>query len=164
VRAFLQRAWPVVKRGVPAATLRILGGDGALTRSAGDPLFAADGVEVLEHRDDVAAQLDACALTINPLEGIRGSPVKLVESLAAGRACVSTVDGARGFAQEGLAALITAESVAAMAAPIIRLLADPTERQRIEATDPARLATFTWARSAAQQRALYERLRATRDD
>ena len=164
VRAFLQHAWPVVKRGVPAATLRILGGDGALKRSAGDPLFAADGVEVLEHRDDVAAQLDACALTINPLEGIRGSPVKLVESLAAGRACVSTVDGARGFAQEGLAALITAESVAAMAAPIIRLLADPTERQRIEATDPARLATFTWARSAAQQRALYERLRATRDD
>src|SRR5207342_3080400 len=129
--------------------LRILGGDGALRRVVGDPLFATEGVEVMEHRDDVAALLDDCALTINPLEGIRGSPVKLVESLAAGRACVSTVDGARGFAHEGLAALVIADSVAAMAVAVIRLLADAPGRHRVEATEPARLAAFTWARSAA---------------
>ncbi len=163
VRAFLRHAWPGVKRAVPAAQLRILGGDGALQRVVGDPLFALDGVEVMEHRDDVAELLDDCALTINPLESIRGSPVKLVESLAAGRVCVSTSDGARGFADDALSALITAESVAAMAAQIICLLTDVPGRHRIEATDPARLAAFTWARSAALQRALYERLGAGSD-
>ena len=164
VRAFLRDAWPAVKRAIPAATLRILGGDGAVRRVAADPLFAGEGIEVMEHRDDVAALLDDCALSINPLEAIRGSPVKLVESLVAARVCVSTSDGARGFTEERMPALIVAESVAAMAAPIIRLLTDVPERHRIEAGDPERLAAFTWARSAGLQRALYDRLGKTRDD
>ena len=46
--------------------------------------------QVVGHRDDVPALLARCALTINPLAQIRGSAVKLVESLAAGRVCVTT--------------------------------------------------------------------------
>jgi len=155
VRAFLRDALPAIKTAVPDVSLRVLGGDGAPRRVAADPLFARDDVEVLEHREDVEAQLAACALTVNPLGAIRGSPVKLVESLAAGRICVSTAEGARGFRDEGFAGLVIAESVAAMAPAIARLLRDDALRHRLESTDVARLARFTWAASAAVQRALY---------
>ncbi|MEP6678090.1 MAG: glycosyltransferase [Betaproteobacteria bacterium] len=158
VRSFLRDAYPAIKAAVPEATLRVLGGDGAPRRVAGDPPFAQDGVEVVEHREDVAGELAECALTINPLCAIRGSPVKLVESLAAGRVCVSTTDGARGFAGEGFAGLVTVADVGAMAAPIVRLLRDHDERDRLERADAARLADYTRAASAAALKALHLRL------
>ena len=158
VRAFLRDALPAIKAAVPEVRLRVLGGDGAPRRVAADPLFARDDVDVFEHREDVEAQLAACALTINPLAAIRGSPVKLVESLAAGRVCVSTAEGARGFRDEGFAGLVIVESVAAMAPAIVSLLRDNELRLRLESADAMRLARFTWAASAAVQRALYLRL------
>ena len=107
IRNFLSLAYPAIKAAVPAARLLILGGDQAPARVAGDPLFSQDGVTVLEHREDVAALLSASALTLNPLTGIRGSSIKVIESLAAGRVCVSTGDGARGFIDAGFAGLVT---------------------------------------------------------
>jgi len=71
----------------------------------------------LGHRDDVPQLLSECALTINPLAGIRGSAVKLVESLAAGRACVSTSAGARGFLDDVPPGLVAVPDVPSMAAP-----------------------------------------------
>jgi GT2 family glycosyltransferase/glycosyltransferase involved in cell wall biosynthesis len=161
VRAFLRDAYPAIKASVPDATLRILGGDGARQRVAGDPLFARDDVEVVDHREDIAAELADCALTVNPLTQIRGSPIKLVESLAAGRACVSTAEGSRGFRDDGLVGLVVVDDVAAMAAPIVRLLLDPAERHRVESADQSQIGRYTWARSAEVQRALYRRLMAS---
>ena len=94
---FLREAWPAIRAAVPEATLLVLGGDESAEAVAQEPAFAQPGVTVSGHRDDVPALLAQCALTINPLAGIRGSAVKLVEALAAGRVCVSTADGARGF-------------------------------------------------------------------
>ena len=88
----------------------------------GIPILGQPGVDVVGHRDDVAAALRQCTLTINPLTGIRGSALKLVESLTAGRVCVGTHESARGFADAGFAGLVTVPDVAAMAAPIIALL------------------------------------------
>ena len=159
VRAFLRDAFPAIRAAVPGVTLRVLGGDGAPARVAGDPLFAANDVEVVEHREDVAGELAACALTINPLTGIRGSPIKLVESIAAGRVCVSTADGARGFADDAPASLVIVDGIAAMAPAIVRLLQDAPARHAAEAAGAARAADYAWPRSAALQAALYGRLR-----
>lgn len=163
VRAFLRDAFPAIKAAVPEATLRVLGGDGAPRRVADDPLFARDDVEVLDHREDVAGELAACALTVNPLMRIRGSPIKLVESLAAQRVCISTREGARGFASDGFDGLIVVEDVAAMAAPVAQLLRDDVTRHRRESADAPRLARYTWAASADAQLALYRRLMARPD-
>ena len=84
---------------MPSATLRILGGDEHPQYTRDAEAFAQAGVEVQGHRDDVPDILGASTLTINPQQSIRGSAVKLVESLAAGRVCVSTAAGARGFAR-----------------------------------------------------------------
>ena len=158
IRHFLQVAYPAIKAAVPAARLLVLGGDGAPQAVAGDSVFAQPDVCVLEHREDVREILSASALTLNPLSGIRGSSVKVVESLAAGRACVSTEDGARGFSDAGLRGLITVPDVRAMIGPIIDLLEDPERRRRIEAPDLSRLSRFRWQHCAGIQGDLYRNL------
>jgi hypothetical protein len=83
--------------------------------------------------------------------------MKLVETLAAGRVCISTREGARGFAAAS-PALTTVEAIADMAAPIIRLLRDSAQRHVLEATDRHALDAFGWHHSVARQRALFEAL------
>jgi GT2 family glycosyltransferase len=157
IARFLQDAWPAIREAVPDATLTILGGDESLAAVRGDPLFARPGVEVLGHRDDVPRLLARSTLAINPLLDIRGSAVKLVETLAAGRVCVTTHDGARGFA--GAApGLVAVPSIAAMADPIVALLQDAPQRHALERPDPARLDAFGWHHSVARLRALIDDL------
>jgi GT2 family glycosyltransferase len=154
---FLREVWPAVRAGVPSATLVILGGDEHRAFTTHERAFTQAGVTVLGHRDDVPALLTASALTINPLSGIRGSAVKLIESLAAGRICVSTSAGARGFAGSALPSLVTVEDVPAMAGPVIDLLADIGRRHRLEIPSPD-LARYGWDRSVELQRSLYDAL------
>jgi GT2 family glycosyltransferase/glycosyltransferase involved in cell wall biosynthesis len=158
IRSFLRLAYPAIKAAVPAARLLILGGEQALARVAHDTLFSQDGVTIMEHREDVGALLSASALTLNPLTGIRGSSIKVIESLAAGRVCVSTGDGARGFVNVGFAGLVITSGVAEMADQVIGLLQDPQRRHQIEVADKALLAEFQWDRSAARQSELYRTL------
>src|SRR3989442_1126641 len=77
---------------------------------------------------------------------------------AAGRACVSTAAGARGFHDAQLAGLVVAEDVASMVDPIVRLLRDVPLRHRVEAPETGRLARYQWAHCAGLQRALYDAL------
>jgi len=158
IRNFLIQAYPAIRAAVPAARLVILGGEEAPARIADDAAFLQDGVTVLEHREDVSELLAASALTLNPLTGIRGSSIKVIESLAAGRACVSTEDGARGFIHAGFAGLLTTSNVADMAGVVIELLRDQERRHRIEVPDAARLADYRWDRSAERLSALYRAL------
>jgi GT2 family glycosyltransferase len=158
ITQFLRTAWPAIRRAVPEVSLLVLGGDESTAIVANDPVFAQPGVQVLGHRDDVPALLAQSALTVNPLHGIRGSAVKLVESLAAGRICVSTCEGARGFAGDAPPALVRATTVAAMAEPIIGLLVDAEARHRQESPHATRWDRFRWSHGAAVQRSLYEDL------
>ena len=157
IARFLQDAWPAVREAVPAATLTILGGDESLGMVRGDSLFAQPGVEMLGHRDDVPRLLAQSTLAINPLQDIRGSAVKLVETLAAGRVCVSTDDGARGFAGAATG-LVAVPTIAAMADPIVALLQDAPRRHALERPDPERLDAFGWHHSVARLRALIDDL------
>ncbi len=150
---FLRDAWPGIRAAVPQATIAILGGDEALAHVAQEPLLRQDGVTVHGHRDDVPALLAASALAINPLAGIRGSAVKLAETLAAGRVCISTREGARGFAGAGSAGLVLVDDAAAMRAPVAQLLADRGERHRREGA--IEHASFGWEPALARQRACF---------
>lgn len=158
IRAFLADCYPAIVRSVPDVELLILGGDGARERAAGDPLFGQAGVRVEDHRDDVARLLSSCALTINPLMAIRGSSIKVIESLAAGRICVTTEDGARGFVSERLSGLVAVADIVAMTAPIIDLLLHPMRRHQAEKPDPAVFARYRWDHSAGILAKLYRSL------
>lgn len=158
ILAFLRDAYPAIRAAIPAVELLVLGGDEGIGTAKVEPAFSQPGVRVVGHRDDVPSLLEACALTINPLRGIRGAAVKVVESLTAGRVCVSTLDGARGFGAAGVTGLVTVRDVAAMAAPIVRLLDDAAERHAREAPVAERLRAFQWESCADVQRRLYASL------
>ncbi len=158
---FARDAFPAIRAAHPAVRLRVLGGDGAPEFARGHPVLAQPGIDVVGHRDDVAAALAQCTLTVNPLTGIRGSALKLVESLTAGRVCVGTHESARGFAGAGFAGLVTVADVAAMAAPIIELLTFDELRHRLERPQPELLAPHQWEHCLRPHRELCAELAAT---
>ncbi len=159
---FLDTAWPQLKAQIPDLRLTILGGVESAALVAEDARLRQDGVETISAFVDPAPHLQSCTMSINPQRAIRGSSIKLIESLLAGRVCVSTADGTRGFGDEGFDDLIVAPSIAAMAEPIAALIADPARRRRLERADDAKLDRYTWDAIASQQFALYQRLIATR--
>jgi hypothetical protein len=155
IQEFLRGPYPRVRERHPDIRIHILGGVGACARAGGCDIFCQPGVYVHDHVDNIAPWLQASALTINPLRGNRGSSLKLIESLAAGRACVSTRDGARGFLDSGLRGLIVVESVSEFGSAIHDLLYNASKRTELEAPDFNCLSRYTWSRSAEQQDSLY---------
>ena len=156
IRRFLAGAWPAIRQAVPDARILVLGGDGAPTLAAQDALFMQPGVDVLGHREDVQELLADASLSVNPLAGIRGSSVKLIESLMAGRVCVSTAQGARGFTDAGMEALLIVPEVEAIAQPVIELLKSSERRHRIERPDPAKLACYAGRTPQRRRRAFID--------
>lgn len=155
IAQFLRDCYPIIREAIPDIELTVLAGDEGVAPTRNDPVFHQPGVTVLGHRDDVPRLLDACTMSINPLTAIRGSAVKLVESLSAGRVCVSTEAGARGFHDQGFSGLVIVPDVQAMAGPIIHLLTNAPERHRLEAPDRTKLAPYQWSACAALQREVY---------
>ena len=150
IRAFLEQVWPRLLDEVPDAQLDIFGGDEGVAIAARERCFCQPRVRVRPFVANPRAALDACALTINPIRGNRGSAVKVIESLAAGRICVSTVEGARGFRSAGFRSLVEVPSVAEMLVPLRRLLRDTPARHALEPADEDVLAGFSWAAAAAR--------------
>ncbi len=158
IEHFLRTAWPLIRAALPAATLLILAGNEHRGYVEGRAAFAQPGITILGHRDDVPALLAQCALTVNPLAGIRGSAVKIAESLMAGRVCVSTVEGARGYLHPVAPGVVAVANVEAMAEPVLALLLDPAERHRLEACALANADAMGWAGSVRALQLLHSSL------
>ena len=161
---FLRCAWPAIRAAVPEATLLVLGGDEHRVRTAAEPLFAQPGVDVFAHREDVGELLAGSAMSINPLSGIRGSAIKVAESLMAGRVCVSTLEGARGFLADPPPALVTVADVASMAPAVIDLLTDADRRHRLEFPRPDVVRRCGWGHGVGLQKDLYRAVLAGRPE
>lgn len=155
IRDFLTTVWPAVRAAHVDATLTILGGPESAALAHDDPLFTAPGVELISHFVDPAPYLARASVTINPQREIRGSSLKLIESLLAGRVCISTRDGARGFVDSGLGGLVLVPDIAAMADPLIELLGDAARLHALERPDPEQIQPYTWDGIADRQLALY---------
>ncbi|WP_257389245.1 glycosyltransferase [Tahibacter caeni] len=158
ILAFLDTAWPALRAEFPDLRLRILGGSESAAIAAADARLRQPGVELVSAFVDPTPHLAECSLSLNPQVDIRGSSVKLIESLLAGRVCVSTADGMRGFADAGLQALIGGDDIAGMAAAIAPLLRDAAARRRRETADAERLDRYTWDAMAERQREVYRSL------
>jgi GT2 family glycosyltransferase len=158
IRRFLAHVFPRLRDYLPDLELTMLGGNDAITIASGDPLFRQAGVRVANSVGNVFTWLEQCALTINPLTGTRGSSVKLIESLAAGRVCVSTSDGARGFREATLSQLIIVDSVESMFEPILELIRNEPLRLGLETIRPLELEPYSWRQSALAQERVYRRL------
>jgi hypothetical protein len=155
IRLFLEKAYPLLLHAIPELQLEILGGRDAPAVAREFECFQQRGVQVHDSVDSIQPWYENCALTINPLYGIRGSSIKLIESVAAGRVCVSTVEGARGFKHLPLPSLIMVDRVEEFFEPIRRLLLDEPARLRLERPAVSVLSHLEWSKAAATQSALY---------
>jgi len=155
---FLRHAYPALRSRIEHVRLHVLGGVNARQRACGEKAFHQPGVCVHDQVADVRPWLKACALTINPIRNNRGACLKLIESLAAGRVCVSTRDGARGFLNRGLRGLVAVESVHEFIDPITRLLSDEDRRLELERPEPEKLEPYQWRHAATRQLAIYREL------
>jgi len=92
--------------------------------------------------------LDAATLTISPQRDLRGSSLKVLESLAAGRVCVSTESGALGHQAHGVVGLVVCEALPAFVPVLAELLTNAGRRHGLERPDPSRLAGCSWQSAA----------------
>lgn len=99
--------------------------------------------------------MEGCALTVNPLSGNRGSSIKLIESMAAGRVCVSTREGARGFLDVGFPSLLVVDRIDEFGTPLERLLLDNEHRRDLEAPREDLLQDYSWKKSAQSLARIY---------
>ncbi len=155
IRLVLSRVYPELRRNVPGVELWLACGAGAASAAKKYDEFAQPGVRFLEPVEDPRPLLDAAAVTINPQYEIRGSSIKLIESLAAGRVCVSTVDGARGFRHAGFPNLIQVARVEDFLSPLTWLLSDEAARLALERPDPEIVGRHEWSAAAAELAGVY---------
>ena len=154
---FLTDVYPRLLKTVPSLGIDILGGDEGVAMAPTIGCFEQPGVRVHAFTEDVEPFWERCALSINPLTNTRGSSLKLIESIAHGRVCVSTRHGASGFAACNLPGLAQVDRVEDFESVIQRLLTDVAVRLRRETPPPDLAARFGWERSAALQAELYRR-------
>ena len=138
--AFIAEAWPQIRQRCPQAQLHLAGIDTEQAQQLGE----VEGLVALGEQHNLAKLYADATLTICPLQQIRGSALKIVESLAAGRICVATNAGARGHAQLPSEALVRCESVLDMGDAVAALLVDADERHRRERPSAALLQLLSW--------------------
>lgn len=155
---FLEYVWPTVRGRHPDAELVILGGSEAVRPQYAHPLLQQPGVRLIAEFVDPVPHLAGCALTINPQQEIRGSALKVAESLLARRVCVTTRHGARGFAELHSPALRVVDDWQAMAAEINLLLSDSAARHQCEQASAEVRDLLSWDGRAAELLKVYRRL------
>jgi GT2 family glycosyltransferase len=158
IQHFLRSVYPHLRQRLPTLALWILGGTSARESTAVMEEFHQAGVTIVDYVQHPREWLRRCSLTINPLVGTRGSCIKVLDSLSAGRVCVSTRQGARGFLQSGLPQLVTVETIEEFEPLLHDLLSHVDARRSVERPSDEHLAGLAWRNSAASQDRLYQDL------
>jgi GT2 family glycosyltransferase len=153
---FLKNVYPVIHRALPSVRLWILGGLDARAIATKNRCFDQPGVSVFDFIEDIGPWLRDCSISINPDKGVRGSSLKVIESLAAGRMCVSTREGARGVRAAALQSLVIVDEND-FAKQIVKLITDVEYRHRLEAPTEA-LHSYSWQRLSEEQTRIYRSL------
>jgi glycosyltransferase involved in cell wall biosynthesis len=123
VDRFIREGWPKVRAACPTAEYWLAGKNDPATARRWQ---AVPGVKVLGFVDDLAEVYKVSWFTLCPLWTGAGTNIKVLESLAFGRTCVTTVIGHRGY-EDCLQAgdsLLVADSPAQLAENCIRLIND----------------------------------------
>jgi glycosyltransferase involved in cell wall biosynthesis len=130
VERFLTRVWPRVLDKVPHARLRLVG-----AAPVGDQqrLEAHPHVEAPGFVDDLEAVYQDSAFSIAPLYAGGGSSIKVLESLAHGRTCLTTNFSLDTFRPhfDGRNDIVAASSDAEMADQCVDLLQNPKRRETL---------------------------------
>jgi glycosyltransferase involved in cell wall biosynthesis len=158
ILSFLEIVYPTLRSDLGDLELVILGGPNANALANLNAAFQQPGVRVVDHVHNVGPWYDRCSVTINPVSKIRGSSIKVLESIAAGRVCVSTASGARGFRDLPHVGLVVVPEIGDFVAVLRDLLRDVDRRHLLEKPTEEVRRVISWDRSALTQANLYRNL------
>ena len=133
VDIFLTEVWPEVHKQFPQLTYKIGGKDAP--QDCVDRWNATEGVEYVGFIDDLEDAYRHCLATVAPIYKGAGTCIKVLESLAYGRACLSSPFGARGLELKGREGVYVFQSPKELIDSIM-LLQDKKLRKEIEQTAP----------------------------
>lgn len=143
---FHREIWPRVRRICPEARLVVLGRESA---RALPELADAPGVELREPADAIVPALASATLIVVPLRAGAGTRIKILESLALGKAVVSTTVGAEGLEVVNGRDLVIVDGAEAFAERVVELLRDPWRRRELGANGRRLVESrYGWHRSA----------------
>ena len=157
VEFFLDRVWPRLHE----VNLHIIAGtrhDYYLNHYRGRIRVNLErpGVEVEGFVADVRGAYERAAVVIAPLVASAGTNIKILEAMAMGRAIVSTPAGVNGLDLKPGSDFLLAETPEEMAGAIEKLLHDPDQRRRIEASARRSVEReFGWDEIARRQARLW---------
>lgn len=131
MRWFVREVWPLAAARLPQARFHLVGSglDEALARE-----FAADGVDVHGHVEDLDPYLDGCRVAVAPLRYGAGVKGKVNLSMAHGQPVVATPVAVEGMNLVDGEDVLVADTAAAFADAIVRLYHDPALWQRLSAS------------------------------
>ncbi len=125
---FVDQCWPDVRRAYPDAVFRIVGRSPVRRVRR---LSRVSGVEIVGGVKDVGDEVRRFDVSVAPLRIARGLQNKVLEAMAAAKPAVLTTKAAMGInARDGEDYLI-ADTPDRIAGAVVRLLSDPTERDRV---------------------------------
>lgn len=151
IERFLVRSWPAIRAACPDASLLLIGAAPPALRASWEQ---SPGVSAPGYVDDIDAAYRHAAFSIAPLHAGGGTNIKILESLACGRACVTTPHCATAFeADLGGAGLSVAGDDQALARACVDWLNDPDKPALAAIEGYAAVSTrFTRARFEQQVR------------
>jgi glycosyltransferase involved in cell wall biosynthesis len=132
VDLFIEGVWPEVVRRDPSLVFRIIGS--GLSEKKRQQWMRVPNVEVIGFAESLRRHYDECALSVVPLLDGAGTKIKVLESLAYLRTCVSTAHSIRGyerFLRDG-ESLRVVDTLDALVEPIVELANAPPLRHRLE--------------------------------
>jgi sugar transferase (PEP-CTERM/EpsH1 system associated) len=145
---FIQDVFPLVRRCIPSAELRIIGSNPS---RAIRKLASIPGVTVTGHVPDVRTYLEDAALGVVPLRLARGTQNKILELMAAGIPVVTTATAAKGIQAVAGRDLLVADQPAQFAQQVLDVLEQPELRSRLAAAGARQVAAaHAWEPSMAR--------------
>ncbi|CAA2141789.1 GDP-mannose-dependent alpha-(1-2)-phosphatidylinositol mannosyltransferase [Hyphomicrobium sp. ghe19] len=155
VTYFLRDIWPRIAAAHPNSRLKVIGGNPHPSLRA----FAGPQIEFTGFVPDLRPHLAEAAAVVVPLRLGGGTRLKIVEGMAMGKAIVSTTLGAEGIEAVDGRDILIADTPAAFADSVNRLLADSALAAHI-GKSARRLAVqrYSWREAASALDRFYRRI------
>jgi sugar transferase (PEP-CTERM/EpsH1 system associated) len=142
---FARNIFPIVRRSVPNAELRIVGSNptNAVRRLAMMP-----GIQVTGHVADVRPYLANATVAVAPLRLARGTQNKILESMAMRIPVVATAEAAKGITATPGEDLLVAHDRETFASQVINLMQNEELRRNLSDAGRQKISrTHTWSHS-----------------
>ncbi|MBN1283780.1 MAG: glycosyltransferase [Anaerolineae bacterium] len=152
---FCNEVLPLVRREVPGVKLWIVG----INPTPEVYALAGDDVHVTGRVEDVQPYYAMSKVCVVPLRAGGGTRLKILESMALGRAVVSTSVGAEGIDAVDGEHILIGDTAEALAAHTVRLLTDAGLREALaRRARELVVSKYDWQAIAARQLEIYEQV------